>query len=524
MDDSIDLYTLLLESLEDLARRILEGKLHSVQDMWQFEIDLVRFQLEQQRAMNVEEERKDEVNARLEEVCRAKESGWEILRQQCQDELEHSKKRFSIYSHAHAIARKLGDTLAWLFFDNLQITSRSRDSSMPSPHVHKVPEGHGLQGILAIAEMLCKAGAGLPILHDITSCLRTGDITFYSPGDDPLTIEVKTRLKGYQGDRMILETKIYCASTPAEDAKWNALAALVPQEISRPQNMQDVTVVDPAFQQPLAMKEKLKRQLGRMAKATALQVVRDGGLLRLGERELAIVKNHNSEQSMHHYDILQELTRDAKSKGFACRSVDDAFVYIAMYRESPLNLLESQQIVLEQWMIEDYQHAGISIAFPEADKNFIFPGAGIFKSPSFVPPFFLYPLPPDIIIDLMWKRLEVVVLINLGKLVAVLQSVGLNARLPKNTQEFEELFLPLSTEILLPDGRKIHGQFVNLQYYGEQIAHEFLSLQGFVDRISAMAEVTVEQAGKEEVYNHIFPPESTGVENTQGDESTADAS
>lgn len=38
MDDSIDLHYRLLERLEGLARLVLEGKLHSVQDIWQFEI------------------------------------------------------------------------------------------------------------------------------------------------------------------------------------------------------------------------------------------------------------------------------------------------------------------------------------------------------------------------------------------------------------------------------------------------------------------------------------------------------
>src|SRR5260221_2972506 len=207
MDDSIDLHYRLLERLESLARRILEGKLSSVQDMWLFEIDLLKFQLEQQKTMNAEQNRRGKINTFLGDVCRAKKAGWEVQRQQYQDELKQNESLVNIYHHAYNIARQLGDTIAWIILDRLLITSRSRDSSMPREH--SVPEEHGLQGMLAIAELLYAAGAGIPILHDITNCLRIGDITFYNPNHEPITIEVKTHLKENQGNRMNLEVKIY---------------------------------------------------------------------------------------------------------------------------------------------------------------------------------------------------------------------------------------------------------------------------------------------------------------------------
>jgi hypothetical protein len=132
MDNSVDLYYHLLERLESFARCILEGKLRSVQDMWQFEIDLATFQLEQQRAMNAERKHREAVNTQLKEVCRAKKEGWEVQRQRYQNELQQNKDRVNMYSHAYDIARRLGDTLAWIFLDRMQITSRSRDPSMPS--------------------------------------------------------------------------------------------------------------------------------------------------------------------------------------------------------------------------------------------------------------------------------------------------------------------------------------------------------------------------------------------------------
>ena len=504
MSNSLDLYNDLLEKLEGLARRILNilaGKPPSVQDLWQFEIDLAKFQLEQQWTINAEREFREQVNARLKKVCRAKEAGWEVQRQQLQNELQQNKVRVSIYSHAYDIARKLGDTLAWIFLDRMHIMARKRDSSMPSADTHRVPEGHGFQGMLAIAEVLYNAGAGFPILHDITSCLRVGDITFYAPNCDPLTIEVKTRLKGHQGDRMILGVEFYCVSTPAEDARWDTVTARIPQEVVV---SHDITVDNHTLQQPPAMEEGLQRQLDRMARVTAWQAAQDGKPFQFGERAIGIVRHLTSEQNMHYYDILQELIRDAKSQGFAWRTVDDAFVYTALYNETPLWLLENAQFIPEHRM-EDYQRANISIAFPEPEANKNFAGVyDVFDNPPFVWTFFLYPLPADTIIDMMWRRLHIIVTVNLGKLVAALQSIGLDARLPKNKQEFDELFLPVSADIPLPDGTRSYAVFKGLQCYGAQMIHEFLSLRGFIKLVSSTAELTIEQVRKGEVYDNIL--------------------
>ncbi len=505
MDNSLDLYHNLLERLESLSRCILERKLRTVQELWQFEFDLLKFQLEQQRAMNAEKKHRREINARLKEVCRAKQAGWEVQRQQCQNELEQNKLRVNIYSHAFDLARKLGDTLAWIFLDRLQITSRTRDSSMPSSDVHRIPEGHGLQGMLAIAEILGNAGAGLPILHDITNCLRIGDLTFFRPNGSPLTIEVKTKFKGYQGDKMALVVKVHSVGTSIEDAQWDALYAHIPtKEIVVPQDIDEYEAV----QASQLMEEELRRQLERMERITVWQSAEDGKLFQLGERTVGITDRLVPEVNMQHYDILQELVHDAKAQGFAWRAVDDAFVYTAFYKDTPLWLLENQQIIPEQ-SIPGYQEANFSIAFPEPEKekNIVLV-YNIFKNPPFVRPFFTYPLPAEAIIDLMWQRMQVYVTINLGKLVAALQSANLHSRLPKNKQEQDELFIPVSVEIPLPNGHTIYGRIVGLQYYVAQLIHEFISLEGFVSLISHMAEVTAEQAKKQEVYDKIFSRES----------------
>lgn len=51
VESSLELHHCLFSKIEGLTRRVLEGNIRSAQDGWQLEIDLVRFQLEQRRAI-----------------------------------------------------------------------------------------------------------------------------------------------------------------------------------------------------------------------------------------------------------------------------------------------------------------------------------------------------------------------------------------------------------------------------------------------------------------------------------------
>lgn len=498
LDDPLDLHQNLFSRLESLSQRILQRKPGTVQDIWQFEIDLMKFQIEQQKAINAEQKHRKEVNTRLKEICRAKQVGWEIQRQRCQDELERNKLRVQIYSMAINTARKLGDTLVWILLNRTQIAARTRDASMPSSEVHRIPEGHGLQGMLAIAEILSNAGAGLPLLHDITNCLRIGDITFYTPNNSPFTIEVKTKLKGYDGANMILAIKVHSVVTPAEDERLKTVYAHIPKEISLPQNIDNYQMAH----EPDAIEEELRRQLEKLGRISTWQSAKDGEPFQLGERTMGITGHLPSNEDMFHFDVIQELVREAKTRNFACRVVDNAFIYTAFYRDTPLWLLESQQVIPEK-SIPDYQQAGISIAFPEPEKNIalIF---NIFDNPTFVRPIFIYRLPSETIIDLMWQRMQIYVTINLGKLVDALQAVNIDAKFPKNEQELDKLSIPIFVEIPLPNGQNFYGQIKGIQHYTAQVIYEFLSLQGFVNLISHMIEMTTEQAKKQGIYDKIL--------------------
>jgi hypothetical protein len=67
----------------------------------------------------------------------------------------------------------------------------------PNERIHVTPDGHGSRGMLIAARHQANQGLGFPLIHDITGCLRIGDVAFIrvSEGSEREyeTVEIKTR-------------------------------------------------------------------------------------------------------------------------------------------------------------------------------------------------------------------------------------------------------------------------------------------------------------------------------------------
>ena len=93
-------------------------------------------------------------------------------------------------------SKRLGDALPWMvyFFDRKAIFALASNSRTPSS---ATGDDDDSRGVLLTAQNLLDRKWGLPIMHDITDCLRIGDISLLSVGKTVedrhiRTIEVKT--------------------------------------------------------------------------------------------------------------------------------------------------------------------------------------------------------------------------------------------------------------------------------------------------------------------------------------------
>ena len=335
--------------------------------------------------------------------------------------------------------------------------------------------------MLAAAEIYANAGAGFPIIHDITNCLRVGDITFVHPDDEPITIEVKTHVINREGNTAHISVETY---TTAGTERWKPI---------------HLEITDPLLDKKVIRKpmnpsnRRLDKQLERMSRAiivqTALRTAQSGELIDVrGEGHLLVRPKLDSHA--HHWDVMRELTIKAKANGYASCVVDDAFVYVATYTDPPKIYPWSRSTNTP--FGEILRAEDIGDKFPmcsETDHNCIwfettwryFSDKPSDNVPPSIRPFFLYPIPLDLLIDIMWGRLAVMVVVNLGKLVEAVENSGFTARLPK-----DEEFIGVSTKVNLSDGNQVEIHLGSLHMLGMKIVFEFLSVKGFVDIVSQM--------------------------------------
>jgi len=380
-----------MRRIEGLARQFLAMRFSGALELWQFQRKLLSAQQAIQEAIS-EAKRAPRRERDLQMLEQLRWVRWQ--------------------------ARLLGDTFAWvvLGLDDQTIVPLGENDRGSVPQRHSA----GTLGVLAISESLANQGLGFPLIHDITDCLRIGDVTFvHTTGNrherELTTFEVKTRQTGLEKDPTTgeqiasLAITVHGISASKRFAEVNENIPVAPLEEQLPTPRVD---------------RRLEDQSVRMARALSKQTRPNNELSDLdGEPYLSF---ELSSESSRHWDALRYVTRTARRSGVGVRAIDQSFVYLAVYDDTNDLLHRLQSVDFKTVVAPEFRRV-----LPESERdardslviNAVLPPHEI-RRPYRSMPYFLHPLAKTTIFDLMNRRMVVVVIVNPGPIIRRLEQLG----------------------------------------------------------------------------------------------------
>jgi hypothetical protein len=372
-------------------------------------------------------------------------------------------------------ARRLGDSFAWTLLPE----SQWRAPLGANQRVPVAEDRDGNLGTLAIATELAKQGWGVPLLHDITDCLRIGDITFVFQQDDggfgAHTVEVKTRSVGIQEHDDGTSSRQFQVTLVSPEA-------FGPQARTDPSGAWIPRANERERANPTPGGPRLERQLKRMANAFQRQRAEDRTFVDVaGQPTLHMAVNT---QAGHHWKALRRVIRQARSSGYGCESVDDAALYLAFY--DPQGTLADGLGAV----VDDLKSSGILTQDPTRDALALF---GIpsreASDPADYMPFFLYPIPKVAIADLLHGRMTIVVAYNFGRVFKALEAAGFEVEYAGGGPS-----LRFRSRLVDGDGVAYVAELGGLDRHITELVYEFKELSYIVEVALAMRSVAVDIA------------------------------
>ncbi len=274
--------------LERLAHRLIRNKFTDAQGLWDFQLELLELQRQIQQAITATKKA-----ARTDKSKRGDLDQLRVIRW---------------------LARRLGDAFAWVMLglDRKVIHALGEGARVPVTS----EEGHGDIGVKGIAIHLWNAGWGFPLIHDVTDCLRIGDITFIKPSEELSrelrTVEVKTRL--------LSETE---PDEEREGMSRYEVTLLAPQPLDPPVAAVKATTEAPiadagggsnevaAQRKPRRPDRREKQQLRRMSKALTRHSAENGEVVTIpGETPMVSFMFESEVDS--HWKTLRTVVRAAR--------------------------------------------------------------------------------------------------------------------------------------------------------------------------------------------------------------------
>lgn len=440
-----------LVRLETLVLRLLRAKFQGPKSVWQLQLDLLSLQRDIQAAIRERKSIRRGSDAQTNELDALRWALW------------HS--------------RRFGDALAWSVIGGDRRFIYPLAHNQPAPVLAKGPTSDGL---VAVAVEMANRGLGFPLIHDVTHLLRVGDLSLVAPGEAPRLVEVKTKVRGRSRTSGGKEQVEYQVS-----AVWAEGLGAAP---APDHDASDAPRPDSAV---IPWSARLRRQLGRMTKARIEALAEPNVPTEFeGQRILTAIREGEGRRSR--WDVVRRVIRRAKRTGYASESVDQAFLYAAIFDPRGLrkNRLETSVSELPKDLVDS------GIFFHERERNSLIVNTVPHPSrrPQLFLPYFLYSIPRTAVLDMLHGRLILLNLLNPGRVAEALENEGFSVEVASEQKNITKDPLTVSAQFSDDEGNLYRVEMHQLQLHLDEMVMEFLPLAYLTDVANAMKDAVRQAA------------------------------
>lgn len=374
-------------------------------------------------------------------------------------------------------SRRLGDALAWsmLLHDRRTILPLTQNARVP---ISTSADDDGTVGLFKMARLLVSREWGVPIIHDVTDCLRIGDITFLNFGASPnerffKTYEVKTTrvssTPNEDGSEEVTLNIQLVSTEPIPGAPEHLLAQPAPSDDHGP--------VQPA--RPRREDRRLQKQLDRMHEARERRDAPDNAISQVAGKGFISLALDDDGPSQ--WKMLRQSIRKAKCEGYAFFSIDGFTGYGVFY--------DSVKITAASFTVDAFAKDinGLLMHTNKEKASLLLrllPIGDDDQSAPKVLPFFLYDIPQTAKDDLLYGRLSIMSVTNYRRLEEEILSRGFETAVPEGSSTFGEF--NVHATLRWPDGRSLR---VRSPMPWEDIVasiHEFRGMKSVIDKLEAV--------------------------------------
>jgi hypothetical protein len=366
-------------------------------------------------------------------------------------------------------SRRLGDAVAWsiLLYNRQVLISLSQNEMVPVPG----KEDHGMLAAFSMARALASREWGLPIVHDITSVLRIGDITFMKPNRNPKKAVYKT-----------FELK---ASKAHEEPNLDGTSTVTfnVQVISNepiPDRPNHIPPPDPAAGPPPARKpdRRLDAQLKRMSRMVDHRDAAVNDITRIaGDPSIQLLLDEEAEPQ---WAELRRAIRKARRDGYAYFSIDGFVGYGLFYDRSGVDLKAvdlpslAEDIKSTLTLASTKQNSITVSSVPDEERDFF---------SNMVLPVFLWEVPRIAINDILRGRLVISAIFNSARVEELLEAEGFTVRHDDKDLRNFVYAIPVDWPTGERGEMEVHAPWMDMY----MAVHEFRGARSIVQRALAIA-------------------------------------